>query len=73
MAERRVFTRGKRRFEVVVVSITTARRRRDRVIRRLAASHLPSTIAGKLGLSIAEVLQAIAKPDPFGGLFDARR
>lgn len=74
MRDRRVFTRGKRRFEVVVISVATARRRRDRVIRRLAAaSFLPSTIARKLGCSTADVLAALAKPVPFGGLFNARR
>ena len=73
MAERRIFTRGGRRFEVVVISVTSVRRRRNRAIRRMAAaSHLPSTIAGRLGVSIADVLAALAKPDPFGGLFDAR-
>lgn len=73
MAERRIITRGGRRFEVVVISVTSVRRRRNRAIRRMAAaSHLPSTIAIRLGVSIADVLTALAKPDPFGGIFDAR-
>ncbi|SCM73435.1 hypothetical protein KL86PLE_110066 [uncultured Pleomorphomonas sp.] len=74
MADRRVFTRGARRFEVVVISVTAARRRRARAIRRLAAARmLPSTIARKLGISIADVRAAMAAVDPFGGLFDAGR
>lgn len=74
MAERRVFTRGSRRFEVVVISVTSSRRRRARAIRRLsAAGLLPSTIASKLGVLVADVMAALSAPDPFGGLFDARR
>ncbi|MBS1164167.1 MAG: hypothetical protein H6R00_192 [Proteobacteria bacterium] len=74
MAERRIFTRGARRFEVVVISVTANRRRRARVIRRLAAARmLPSTIAHKLGVSLADVRAALSAPDPWGGLFDARR
>jgi hypothetical protein len=66
-AERRVFKRGSKRFEVVVISIATIQRRRARLIRRMAARRqLPSSIAIALRMHPADVLAVLSTPPPKG-------